>query len=410
MRRGIVLGLVAALVTAAAPSVASAASSVGYQYLTTYSGTYDFTDSYRAQPNAPDGIESREHLEWVTYDYETIVVRPDHTYTQTLTSYILARGTSKSTDVQGSGLPGGPFTTTSSCSVYSDSSPVVIKNGGDYIQPVLAKQNPLLELGWMLPDYGSNLSRYRPPFHVSGTADCRFHTSTFLSYTPSQGDGTVFAHPTGSASAERAFSDAFSGTASIRYAAIAHHPWTRHFDATLQDTATSPGQGPAVDSAKVVVKSIVKFERVVPTTLPDSPPPKRDKIADLLISEGFGDLAAQGPASGPPAGAAGDPDTVVIPGLGAGDVSIDVTGTVLPNGQAQAHDASAAGPLLASARTHVSHGTAPVSLRIVPTAVGRRLLKRPHRAFRASYTLSFRPAGSRHTYRGVRWFTVPAQL
>ena len=50
-----------------------------------------------------------------------------------------------------------------------------------------------------------------------------------------------------------------------------------------------------------------------------------------------------------------------------------------------------------------------MSLRIVPTAVGRRLLKRPHRAFRARYTLSFRPTGSRMTYRGVRVFTVPAQ-
>jgi hypothetical protein len=407
MRRDIALGLVAALVTAAAPSVASAASSVGYQYLTTYSGTYDFTDSYGALD--PDGIRTGEQFEWVTYDYETIVVAPDHTYTQTLTSYILARGTSQSTDVQGSALPGGPFTSTSSCEVYSDATPVVLKGGGDYIQPVLAKQNPLLEVGWMLPDYGSNLSRYRPPFHVSGTADCRFHTSTFLSYTPSQGDATVFAYPTGSASAERAFSDAFSGTATIHYAAIASHPWTRSFNTTLQDTATSPGGGP-VETAKVVIKSLVKFERVAPTTLQQSPPPKRDKIADLLINEGFGDLAAQAPTGGPPAGAAGDPDTVVIPGFGAGDVSIDVTGTVLPNGQAQAHDATAAGPLLASARTHVSRGTAPVRLRIVPTPVGRRLLKRPHRAFRARYTLSFRPAGSRQTYRGVRWFTVPAQL
>ncbi|MGH2868574.1 MAG: hypothetical protein ACRDNK_13565, partial [Solirubrobacteraceae bacterium] len=358
----------------------------------------------------PDGIETRETFEWVTYDYETVVVSPDHAYTQTLTSYILARGTYQQTNVQGSGLDGGPFTTMTSCQVYSDHTPVVIKGGGSYIQPVPAKQNPLLELGWMLPDYGNVKVRSddRPQFHVTGTANCPQGTSTFLSETPDI-NGTVFAKPSGSASARKEFFDAFSGTAAIHYAAIASHPWTRRFDVTLKDTATSPGfHGPAVDTAKVVVKSLVKFERVTPTAIDYSPPQRRDKIADLLIGEGFGDLSTQGPASGPPVGAAGDPDTVVIPGFGPGQVSIDVNGTVLPSGRAQAHDAVAAEPLLASARTRVSRGGAPVSLRIVPTAAGRRLLKRPHRAFRARYTLSFRPAGSRRTYRGVRLFTVPA--
>ena len=61
----------------ATPSAASAGGPVGYQYLTTYSGTYDFTDSFRAQPNAPDGLETRAHYEWLTYDYETIVIAPD---------------------------------------------------------------------------------------------------------------------------------------------------------------------------------------------------------------------------------------------------------------------------------------------------------------------------------------------
>ena len=164
--------------------------------------------------------------------------------------------------------------------------------------------------------------------HVSGTADCALRTSTFLRGETPDLNGTVFARPHGSASAERAFNDAFSGNATIHYAAIASHPWTRSFDTTLQDTATSPGGGP-VETAKVVIKSLVKFERVAASTLQQSPPPKRDKIADLLINEGFGDLRTQAPAGGPPVGAAGDPDTVVIPGFGAGDVGIDVNGTVL---------------------------------------------------------------------------------
>src|SRR5438128_9557595 len=124
MWRALLTGLGIALLAAAAPSAAVALGPVGYQYLTTYSGTYDFTESYRAQPGAPDGIEAREHFQWLTYDYETIVIQPDHTFTRTLTSYVLAQGTTRSVHIQGSGVPGGPFTSTTSCAVYSDSTPV----------------------------------------------------------------------------------------------------------------------------------------------------------------------------------------------------------------------------------------------------------------------------------------------
>lgn len=391
------------LIVMATPSAASARGPVGYQYLTTYSGTYDFTDSFLAQPNAPDGLQTRTHYEWLTYDYETIVIAPDHTYTQTLTSYILARGMSKSVDVQGSGLPGGPFTTTTSCSVYSDSAPVETQGGGNYIQPVLAKQNPLLELGWTLPVPSTG----RPTFHLGGTADCGY--GSLLPYTPSSGIATVFTAVHGDI---RKFGKAFSGAAAIHYAAIAQGPWSRRFDVTLQGTASRPGfHGPAVESAKVVVRSQVKFERVRNAEVRTGPLRKREKLVDLLLSEGFLGLGAEGPASGPPVGASGDPTTVVIPGFGPGEVSLDVTGTVLP-GPARESVATAAaggGTLLASGRTHVRRGGAPVSLTIFPTAAGRRLLKAPHPGFVARYTLSFRPAGSRKTYHGVRAFTVPAR-
>jgi hypothetical protein len=200
---------------------------------------------------------------------------------------------------------------------------------------------------------------------------------------------------------------AFSGAATIHYAAIRNRPWTRRFNVTAQDRATRPGfKGPSVDSAKVVVNSTVQFERIYGDTLPKDPPRTQNKLVDLLIDQGFLGLQAQGPQGGPPVGASGDPDTVVIPGFGAGEVSLDVSGTVVGG---RARDVAAGGPLLASARTTVRRGGAPVRLTIAPTAAGARVLKAPHDAFGARYVLSYRPAGSRRTYSGVRVWAVPAR-
>ena len=384
------------------PSSALGARSVGYQYLTTYSGTYTFSDSYQARPVAPDGLETRQQYEWLTYDYETIVVAPDHTYTRTLTSYILARGTLRSVEVQGSGVTGGPFTSTTSCQIYSDPTPIVISGGGDYIEPVLAKQNPLLELGWMLPDHGTTPSRYLPRFHESGTADCT-SGSSWLAWSPSSGIGTVFA----ALPLTRAMRTAFSGGATIHYAAIRKRPWTRSFKVTAQDRATRPGfTGPSVDSAKVVVNSRVQFERTSGDTLPKAPPRTQNKLVDLLINEGFLGLQAQGPQGGPPVGAGGDPDTVVIPGFGAGEVSLDVTGPWWAGARAMRRPADLCSPLPGPP---CASGGAPVRLTIVPTSAGARLLKAPHGAFSARYVLSYHPAGSRRTYSGVRVWAVPAR-
>jgi hypothetical protein len=86
---------VALVVVALAPSAARANPVVGYQYLTAYVGTYRFNDDFVAAPGKPDGLHELQQYAWVAYDYETIMVHPDHTFTRTLVRYIIARGTKK---------------------------------------------------------------------------------------------------------------------------------------------------------------------------------------------------------------------------------------------------------------------------------------------------------------------------
>ncbi len=388
-----------------APSAALANGVVGYQYLTAYKGSYQFTDTFVAAPGKPDGLEETQRYAWVTYDYETIMVHPDHSFTRTLTRYILARGTKRSVDVQGSGVTGGPFRATTSCAIYSDSTPVEAVSGGAYIEPVLVKHNPQIIVSWSLPDYGSQPSNDAPPFHVSGTADCRsaYHGS-FLDWTITDPSATVFAllKPT------RKIIDAFGASAAIRYSTISKKPWTRRFEnATVAARASRPGfTGPAVDDARVTVDSTVTFDRIYSTTLPDSTPGERNKLVSLLASEGFFGLEAQGPPGGPPVGASGDPQTVVVPGLGPGELSLDVSGTVIQ--PQKAHIAAVPSVLLARATAHVTRSGRPVTLTIVPTRAGHQLLSGPHGAIDGRYILGFKPRGSTRTYHAVESFTIPA--
>ncbi|MGH2868937.1 MAG: hypothetical protein ACRDNK_15430 [Solirubrobacteraceae bacterium] len=399
------IGLGAAMLVAAiVPTVAMGSKEVGYQYLTTYQGTYAFTQHFRLAPNAPDGLDTTTGYQWVTYDYETILLHPDHSFTRTLTHYVLVRGDARQVDVQGSSFPGGPFTTTTSCQVYSDNTPMEDTSGGPYIQPLLVKSNPAISIGWTLPEPSR-----QPQFHV--TCDNANPISP-LPWTPSEPSGTVFT----ALPASPKMNNAFSGTTTIRYSNIRKKPWTRRFkNVTIAGQASRPGfTGPSTEVAKVTVDSTVTFERIFTTTLPDAKPVEGNKLVSLLISEGFLGLQAQGPAGGPPVGASGDPETVLVPGLGPGELSLDVHGLVLPSPKARgaqsrtARTAADPGVLLASARASVTRGGRPVTLTIVPSAAGHQLLTGPHGALDGRYVLGFRPRGSSTTYHAVEAFSIPA--
>jgi hypothetical protein len=390
------------LVLAVAPTAASAKS---YEYLTSYVGAYSFNQQFKAAPALPDGLTTVQTYRWAVYDYDKVTVHADHSYTSRHTRWIAAKGNIKEVDVQGSDLPGGPVTTTKDCTIVSSLKPVVTETGGANVSPVPVSRNPAISVGWDIPDYGSKPSNDAPPFTVTGTAnpDCPSeYAGSFLVWTDSEPGGTVL----GILGRTAAMSEAFHGAQNIHYDDL---PWDRPFkNVTINGTGSRPGfTGPATEQAQVKVNSIVGMERVdVPKPEPHSRG-KLDKFAALMLDVDFASFLGQGTPGGPPAGGSGDEETVVVPGMGSGDVSLDVNGTVV-NHRADVRAASS-GTLLAHAKAHSTGTTRPVTLHIVPTAAGHALLSAPHPAISARYVLTFRPRGSKRTISKSKVVTIPAR-
>jgi hypothetical protein len=389
------------LVLAAVPTAASAKS---FEYLTSYVGVYSFGQQFKAAPALPDRLTTVQTYRWAVYDYDKVTVHPDHSYTSRHTRWIAARGNIKEVQVQGSDLPGGPFTTTKDCTIVSSLKPVVTETGGANVSPVPVRENPAISVGWDIPDYGSKPTNDAPPFTVTGTAnpDCALeYAGSFLVWTDSEPGGTVF----GILAPTTAMSEAFHGAQNIHYDDL---PWDRPFkNVTINGTGSRPGfTGPATEQGQVKVDSIVAMMRVdVPKPEPYRPG-QVNKIGALLLSEGFATVTTQTGPIGPP-GSGGEEETVVVPGMGTGDISLDVSGTVVNN---RAHvRAGSTGTLLAHAKAHSTSTTRPVTLHLVPTAAGHALLSAPHPALQARYVLKFRPRGSKRTISKSRIVTIPAR-
>jgi hypothetical protein len=342
------------------------------------------------------------------FDYDKITVHRDRTYTSTHTRYIAAKGALRQVQIQGSDLPGGPFTTTIDCQIASSLKPVVIESGGSNVDPVPVSRNPFINVGWEIPDRGSRPTNDAPPFTLTGTAnpDCAsMFGNHFLVWTHSEPSGTVYTV----LASTPAMGEAFGGAANIHYKDL---PWKRDFNVPIIASATRPGfTGPSTETAQVKVNSTVEMARV------DTRPPSRqnkpevNKIGALLLAEGFASIGGQGTPGGPPAGGSGDEETVIVPGMGTGDVSLNVSGTVSQNrAYVRGRAVAASSPLLATAKAHSTSSIRPVTLKIVPTAAGRDLLSAPHPAITAHYVLSFRPRGSKRAISKTKTIAIPARV
>ena len=396
MRRSILV--VALLLTAAFPATAAAES---YQYLTTYVGTYDFSSKFRAQEGKPDGFDVAQKYTWAVFDYHTITVRSGNRYTAKDTRYIAAKGSELEVNVQGSGQEGGPFTKTRDCTIASELTPVIKDTIGTFTHAIPVRNNPLVPVGWELPDYGGGpQANDAPKFTVTGSPECQVHNSSFVRWTigsPTGGlSNLVSLVPT------QTMREAFSGATHIRYSAFRNRPWERHFrNVTIQDTGSGPNGATA--EGKVVVDSTVTFDRIDDY--------KPNKIGALLMSSGFMALSGQGTPDGP-AGTSGDDETVIIPGLGLDQVQLDIQGVVTPQARSSRAQApsSQATVLLARGSTRVGRGSRMARLTISPTAEGRRIFRAAHGQLAARYVLTVSPRGSTKTVSKTQAITVPPRV
>ena len=381
------------------PAVASGDS---FEYLTTYAGIYDFTQDEVAQPGLPDGLHSAQQYVWVTFDYNHVTVRDDGTYTSRHTRFISAHGHVKIVQIQGSALTGGPFTTTTDCTIKSALTPVVTEGTGSNVDPIPISRDPSINVSWEIPDYGSKRASDAPPFTLQGTAagqPCATQQSnSFLLWTDTSPGATVFT-PLPPTTLMR---DAFGGAATIRYHDITgkYGLWRRQFKIPpIKNTASRPGfHGDATETAEVKVDSEVTFRRMDHKS-------QLNKIGALLQSEGFLGADFQGLPAGPADPNSDDPDEqILVPGVGTGDESLDVSGRVISGQRAMA----AASSLIASGSGKATGSSRPVRITLRLTAAGRARLAAPHPAIPVLYRLRFRPHGSTKTYTATKTFTIPA--
>jgi hypothetical protein len=395
--------LLAAIVLAlpfALPAVASAAS---FEYLTTYTGVYDWSETFLHAPNAPDGLTTTQHYAWTTFDYSKVTARKDGSFTSHHTRYIAAKGHYHSVEIQGSGFATGPLISTSDCSITSALTPVRNDYIGSNVQPVPVSRNPDISVGWEVPDYGGGpQTNDAPKFTLSGTLGdgrqcAQVYASRWLVFTVTNPGGTVFAQVPLTQKAR----DAFGNATNIKYDDIGGgRVWRRQFKSIdLTGMASRAGfQGPSTDNAELKMDTEVTFRRVDMKTSPN-------KIGALLLREGFLGLGAGG-KNGGPAGNSDEDEEVIVPGMGAGDLTLGVQGQVVSGNRAATP--RAAPPLLSSGRAKSTGTAAPVKITLHPTAAGAALLHAPHPAISARYVRTIKPKGSKKTYSATRAVTLPA--
>jgi hypothetical protein len=383
------------------PATASAAS---YEYLTSYIGVYDFNRSEDRTSN-----EATQHYVWASFDYDKVTVHRNGTFVTRHTSYLAARGHFRSVQVMCTckrDLP--PATFIDDCTITSALTPLVNSVYGSNVQPVPVSQNPSIGVAWELPDYSTDPypSNDTPPFTVTGTLNetgtddngvpystpCTDHTfaTRFLVWADSRpGDGPRVTQK---------LRDVFSGGVHIRYSDISGgRVWRRAFhNATSKDQNTFGGVTVTVE---VKVDSEVSFQRVDGQT-------GTNKIGAILLQEGFASLDGQGTAADP-AGTSGSGETVVVPGMGDGNVSLDVHATVV--GRHRSAATAASSTLLSQGTARVRGTSRPVRIRLVPTAAGRSLLTASHPVIKASYVLRFTRRGSKRALSATHTFTIPAR-
>jgi len=395
-RRLVAAAAVALIALAPTPAVARVKKVDRAEYVTTYSGTYTYTQA--AHSHIDDGrpssdLTTDERESFFSVDHNTITIFRGGRFKNVHERSLTLSGHEHQDFIQGYGQPGGPFTTTRDCtaSTLSD-KPIRSEDGGVGALPVPISKNPMLSVGWEIPDYGTSPVAGVPPISITGMR-CDGFGNRFLDCIPAS-CGTTHTPVPFRASIARAF----SGAVNIRYSQL---PWSASFDDLEADGHTeTSGRLISNEDAKVVVNTAVEMVR---WDSPSRPTEQVNKIGALLISEGFGSITGQGRPGRGPAGGSGEPETVVIPPVGQGTLHLNVSGTVVsPRVNAAASTTLAAGT--------VTFGRQPLPGRmtITPTAAGRKLLASPHPALKLRYVLTFTPRGSKKSISRAKLFDVPA--
>ena len=357
------------------PAAAAAKVDRTVTYLTIYQGEYQFTDYFNAVDYAG---RSTVYTQNDSYAFDEQVAdvlkpRPGGGVSERRTTSVAAQGSYEGVS---------PTTTpsTKSCTYLSTPGKAYATRVPGAPEGLTSKGNPLIPYSWTLPETAGELGLSSVP-----VASCASRGQDMLAITPRSAGtfGAVLQHTAG-------LSEAFGGSAAVRYRSM---PVERPIKVDLENRIETANGG--YEQARVTITGTVRFLHL-------GDPRNRNKVGTLLLDDALKALGVKASATGSPM-SDGDSDTVFIPGVTPGTVTLDVTGVV----QGSKASAASATPLFSGKAT--IKGKNPVLLRLTPSPAARSLHGAAHSAMTVRLSATFKPAGRGKATRRSRTGTLSAR-
>jgi hypothetical protein len=260
---------------------------------------------------------------------------------------------------------------------------------GTNVEPVPVTENPLIQVAWSIPIPNAQNTK-GVVFKNKGQNCSPNPTGQFFNGR----EGAVF----DASNTPDTVDEAFNGRAQIRYNDLVDlgNDWKKPFKVNLTGSKKSNVDG-FVHTAEWAISTEVHFKR---NYARDNQLKTVNKVGALLLREGLEALGIYN--YNPP------PDTVLVPGMGTGDVKLDVGATIVPPPRNRRRSSAAGGTqakpvIIARGAAHVANDT-PFYLKIVQTPAGKALIRGAHPKLKGTLTLSLKLAGSK------KWLTKSKSL
>jgi hypothetical protein len=371
--RWLLAAAVVALTASAAAAQRSALPDQEWAYQTLYEGKIH--EMYHQKDTLRDGTPApRRHetfYSFVTVEVETFRLRKGRVTSQsTLTVYV--KGTALQTITEQVGLTNEFVINNYACGIASVPRP--IKNTttfGSTAAPIPAADNPLVQVFWSIPiPLAQNTAGVK--WKVAGSKRC----------TP-QGDYSAGAigRLDQSKVPHAKVDEAYNGNATIRYSQIRNQlaEWSKPFH-VHESGATKSASGSPTD-AVFDLDSEVSFRALTdPTREPDN------KVGGLLLRHAMEALGLSN--YNPPA------DQVLVPGMGAGEVKLEVGATIVPRSNPLRLPAAASKPIVLARGAKRLTRDAPFLMRLTLTPEGKAALAKHKGPLKGTLKLSLKQKGT----------------
>lgn len=373
-----------------------------FSYVTTYQGTYSFAGSWKQVDPVDSSLDTAGKTVslymWRVVVADVFTPTSNGEYHEVITRYTTADGGSSDT-MTGGGEP----STTIDCAVEPAGGQadgvVLTQLSGTYSDAVPLKNNPTLPFSWAIP--------LPPQVTVEGD-HCTQSTNgnSFLPDIPGGADLDYYPGLPTSKKAVAQFGQAFVGSSSVKGRYLLKHGFnvTKRID--IVDTASGTPQEHMTAKDSLSLHATVQFGRTVAKRLTLSGWKSDGGKVGKLLAEDVEQIAGLGSAVLPN-------ESVLLPGTGPGTVQADVSSSIVPSGQLEVDESSAAGlasaneTMIASLDGSTSTDVVmPVAMKLTPE--GLELLRNPHPRLRLAISYRLTSPEAKEPFAASVTAIVPA--